>query len=233
MAEPNPCITCGACCTRYRVSFHWMETTLECAPAGSNGALTGHDFTGHDLSSLDHSSATDAGGPDVAVDEAFEDLPPAVPVDLTESLGPHRNIMKGTGTIPARCIALTGEVGVSAHCSIHRVRPSPCREFERSWENGRAHDRCDASRRAYGLPPLPRPFEVPPPPVDWTVSVDPVDPVNSADSDFVSLSDDQELLTPFVVATGHPDEVGTSRNPAAEVIPPIPDDAPIAGGFPS
>ncbi len=30
--NPNPCITCGACCATYRVSFYWGETTL--APYG-------------------------------------------------------------------------------------------------------------------------------------------------------------------------------------------------------
>jgi len=23
---PHPCLTCGACCTQYRVAFHWMES---------------------------------------------------------------------------------------------------------------------------------------------------------------------------------------------------------------
>lgn len=22
----HPCLTCGACCTQYRVAFHWMES---------------------------------------------------------------------------------------------------------------------------------------------------------------------------------------------------------------
>ena len=25
MERPNPCITCGACCAHYRVSFYWAE----------------------------------------------------------------------------------------------------------------------------------------------------------------------------------------------------------------
>ena len=25
MSDYNPCITCGACCAHYRVSFHWSE----------------------------------------------------------------------------------------------------------------------------------------------------------------------------------------------------------------
>lgn len=23
--DPNPCVTCGACCVTYRASFHWLE----------------------------------------------------------------------------------------------------------------------------------------------------------------------------------------------------------------
>lgn len=30
MSEPNPCLTCGACCGYFRVSFYWGE----CASAG-------------------------------------------------------------------------------------------------------------------------------------------------------------------------------------------------------
>ena len=26
MPQPNPCITCGACCAYFRASFHWTET---------------------------------------------------------------------------------------------------------------------------------------------------------------------------------------------------------------
>ena len=22
----HPCLTCGACCTQYRVAFHWLES---------------------------------------------------------------------------------------------------------------------------------------------------------------------------------------------------------------
>ncbi|NBA95643.1 YkgJ family cysteine cluster protein [Pseudomonas sp. R5(2019)] len=30
MSEPNPCLSCGACCAHFRVSFYWGE----CASAG-------------------------------------------------------------------------------------------------------------------------------------------------------------------------------------------------------
>jgi uncharacterized protein len=28
MSQNNPCLTCGACCASFRVSFYWAETTL-------------------------------------------------------------------------------------------------------------------------------------------------------------------------------------------------------------
>lgn len=28
MSQKNPCLTCGACCGNFRVSFYWAETTL-------------------------------------------------------------------------------------------------------------------------------------------------------------------------------------------------------------
>lgn len=116
--DENPCLSCGACCTRYRVSFHWTETTLG-----------------------DGVARREPGGPHV-------------PVELTEPIGPHRQAMRGTASYPLRCVALVGEIGCSIGCAIHSVRPSPCREFPRSWENGEPNDRCDASRIAFGLPPL-------------------------------------------------------------------------------
>jgi uncharacterized protein len=35
MTIDNPCIRCGACCAAFRVSFHWMESSLDphgCVP---------------------------------------------------------------------------------------------------------------------------------------------------------------------------------------------------------
>lgn len=28
MSENNPCLTCGACCASFRVSFYWAETSM-------------------------------------------------------------------------------------------------------------------------------------------------------------------------------------------------------------
>ena len=30
--EPNPCVTCGACCAAYRVSFYWAEAETKGLP---------------------------------------------------------------------------------------------------------------------------------------------------------------------------------------------------------
>jgi uncharacterized protein len=109
--EEHPCLSCGACCARYRVSFYWGETT-------------------------------DAAGG-------------MVPAALTEPLTHSRVTMKRTGGDGClRCVALEGEIGGRIGCSIHNVRPSVCRDFAVSWENGESHDRCDESRKAYGLAPL-------------------------------------------------------------------------------
>ncbi|WP_071604077.1 MULTISPECIES: YkgJ family cysteine cluster protein [Dickeya] len=105
----NPCITCGACCAYFRVSFYWSE-------------------------------ADDGVG--------------AVPVTLTESISPHLRCMAGTNTKPARCCALKGEIGQAVHCRIYASRPSPCREFSPSGENGQRNEACDRARAAYGLPAL-------------------------------------------------------------------------------
>ena len=80
MSEINPCMTCGACCAYFRVSFYWAE-------------------------------ADDAGG--------------LVPSALT-----------------------------AVHCTIYENRPSPCREFAMSGENGEENDACNRARARYGLPPL-------------------------------------------------------------------------------
>lgn len=29
MSENNPCLSCGACCANFRVSFYWAETDME------------------------------------------------------------------------------------------------------------------------------------------------------------------------------------------------------------
>ena len=109
MSDINPCMTCGACCAYFRVSFYWAE-------------------------------ASDGGG--------------TVPVHLTEPLTPFLRCMSGTNQKQARCVALQGEPGVSTRCSIYEDRPSPCREFAMSGEDGQVNEACNRARARVGLPPL-------------------------------------------------------------------------------
>ena len=109
MPSVHPCLTCGACCATFRVSF-----------------------------------------PNAELDSAWG----SVPVDLTEPLTPSRSVMRGTAREPVRCEQLVGVIGASTSCRVHPLRPTPCREFAASWEDGTPHDRCDAARARHGLAPL-------------------------------------------------------------------------------
>ncbi len=63
--------------------------------------------------------------------------------------------MKGTNKKHhARCQALEGKIGADARCSIYSLRPSPCRAFTASYEDGRQNPRCDQARARYGFAPL-------------------------------------------------------------------------------
>lgn len=109
MSVLNPCMSCGACCAYFRVSFYWAE-------------------------------GDDAGG--------------LVPAALTEPLTPFLRCMSGTNQKVSRCVALRGTPGISVSCSIYENRPSPCRDFAMSGENGIANDACNRARGQHGLPPL-------------------------------------------------------------------------------
>jgi Fe-S-cluster containining protein len=77
-----------------------------------------------------------------------------VPVAMTVQVTPMQRAMRGTERSNPRCCALQGEIGQSVACTIYSLRASPCREFSASWENMQKNERCDAARRAWGLPPL-------------------------------------------------------------------------------
>ncbi|MCB8942291.1 MAG: YkgJ family cysteine cluster protein [Ardenticatenaceae bacterium] len=99
--------------------------------------------------------------------ETATGLDDAVPHHLTEKLDPHRLIMQGTRSHPARCLALEGKVGTGVTCTIYANRPSPCRELKVAWEDGTPSEQCDKARRAWGLPPIPPPI-LPQPQVEET-----------------------------------------------------------------
>jgi uncharacterized protein len=93
--------------------------------------------------------------------EAEKDHEHKVPRELTVDLDDFKRVMKGTNTKhPVACVALKGKIGKRATCSIYENRPTPCRAFTASFEDGRHHKRCDEARAAHGLRPL-RPDDYP------------------------------------------------------------------------
>lgn len=77
-----------------------------------------------------------------------------VPPELTVRISPFLAAMDGTDRPAPRCVSLVGDVGRAAHCGIYEDRPTPCRAFEASWENGTPNPRCDEARARHDLPPL-------------------------------------------------------------------------------
>lgn len=86
--------------------------------------------------------------------EASPEQAGITPPELTEPLDPHRVNMRGTQQRRPRCVALRGQVGHDANCSIYEQRPSPCRDLKASFENGLHSPQCDKARAIYSLPPL-------------------------------------------------------------------------------
>ena len=76
------------------------------------------------------------------------------PAELSVKVAPFLAAMRGTENVPPRCAALEGEIGKRVRCTIHPLRPSPCRDFRASWVDGPRSERCDRARAAHGLPPL-------------------------------------------------------------------------------
>ena len=62
--------------------------------------------------------------------------------------------MMGTWDQRMRCVAVSGKIGQSVQCSIYENRPSCCRSFQASYENGQRNRRCDKARLARGLKAL-------------------------------------------------------------------------------
>ncbi len=52
-----------------------------------------------------------------------------VPAHLTQAISPNLRCMSGTQAKPARCVALTGEIGQRVGCSIYAQRSSTCQEL--------------------------------------------------------------------------------------------------------
>lgn len=85
------------------------------------------------------------------------DNPNAVPQTYWEEGSGHLRTMRGTESKHSpKCSALSGKVGDFVSCKIYDNRPSPCRNFEASFENGTHKPRCDEARKKHGLEPLRR-----------------------------------------------------------------------------
>lgn len=95
-----------------------------CTTCGACCASFRVDFAVHELDTL--------GG----------QVPAGLAVDVNDSICR----MRGTDHVPARCAALTGQIGVKVGCGIYEWRPSPCREF------AEGDDACDRARARHGLP---------------------------------------------------------------------------------
>jgi len=77
-----------------------------------------------------------------------------VPSEFTEIAAPNQRAMMGTNQLRPRCVALAGKIGEAVSCSNYDRRPSCCREFVPSFENGVRNRRCDKARQSKGLKPL-------------------------------------------------------------------------------
>lgn len=119
------------------------------------------------------------------VGESEEITPGGVPSELSEPARPSheeeldrreqiQRVMKGTNRREdIRCAALTGDIGCSVACAIYDRRPTPCRNFRASYENGKHNKRCDQARLKHGLRPLR--------PRDWPRPAEPERPTREAE----------------------------------------------------
>lgn len=87
--------------------------------------------------------------------EADPSVENPVPVEWTEDLSPRFRCMKGTEKKHnPKCEALYGRIGDYVSCTIYQNRPSPCRAFKASFEDGTKEPRCDEARKKHGLKSL-------------------------------------------------------------------------------
>ena len=77
-----------------------------------------------------------------------------VPVALTVPVTATLVRMRGTDDGPPRCIALKGEIGREACCTIYEKRPGPCRDFAPYAALNIGDEGCARARRRYGMAAL-------------------------------------------------------------------------------
>jgi Fe-S-cluster containining protein len=76
---------------------------------------------------------------------------PHVPRQLTEPTLPDHVRMRRRAD--GACLALDGSPGTFTTCTIHGIRPEPCRAFQPSTA-AEINPYCDDARARIGLPPL-------------------------------------------------------------------------------
>lgn len=86
--------------------------------------------------------------------EELADKKNSPPEIYVTQLDENTAAMRGTLEQRIRCIALSGNIGTEVQCSIYNNRPTCCRKFQASYENGERNKRCDKARMAKGLTPL-------------------------------------------------------------------------------
>lgn len=77
-----------------------------------------------------------------------------VPEEYTVRISDELLALKFKNPNKKRCQALQGHIGQQVGCEIYENRPSPCRNFKASYEDGLKNVRCDQARSAMGLSPL-------------------------------------------------------------------------------
>ena len=78
---------------------------------------------------------------------------PQVPQEMVVFYDRKQMAMKGAEKFKGRCVALDGEIGVNAKCSIYEKRPNLCALFPVWLPNGKQNPRCAKARKFHGLPP--------------------------------------------------------------------------------
>ena len=79
-----------------------------------------------------------------------------VPPERAVKISEDRMALKFVSPNKRRCQSLQGTIGQMVGCQIYDRRPSPCRNFKASYEDGQKNIRCDEARATMGLAPLTR-----------------------------------------------------------------------------
>lgn len=77
-----------------------------------------------------------------------------VPKKMADKFGIDYAVLKHTDDEIQKCKSLDGDLGKSVSCTKYDVRPTICREFKPSYEDGVKNIRCDQARSRVNLPPL-------------------------------------------------------------------------------